>query len=81
MAKTASFGILHLGISFSVGYVLTGSVAISGAMTLIEPLLNTVAHYFFDKYWGHAPLVARLRRWGQALRVGRAAAGPASVPV
>ncbi|MCW7538370.1 DUF2061 domain-containing protein [Aquabacterium sp. A7-Y] len=68
MAKTASFGVMHLGIAFSVSYLLTGSVAISGAITVIEPLCNTVAHYFFDKYWGHPPLVARLREWREGLR-------------
>ncbi|RWA46274.1 hypothetical protein AU476_00425 [Cupriavidus sp. UYMSc13B] len=67
MAKTLTFGIMHLGIAFSVTYALTGSLAISGAITFIEPAVNTVAHYFFDRYWekrerrqartarGHAP--------------------------
>ncbi|MCM5682637.1 DUF2061 domain-containing protein [Schlegelella sp. S2-27] len=68
MAKTASFGVMHLGIAFSVSYILTGSVAISGAITLIEPLCNTVAHYFFDKYWGHPEVVARLQTWRRRLR-------------
>ncbi|AKJ32207.1 DUF2061 domain-containing protein [Caldimonas brevitalea] len=63
MAKTASFGVMHLGIAFTVSYMLTGSVAISGAITIVEPLCNTVAHYFFDKYWGHPPLVAQVRQW------------------
>ncbi|KAI3609382.1 putative membrane protein [Cupriavidus necator H850] len=47
MAKTLTFGIMHLGIAFSVTYALTGSLAI----TFIEPAVNTVAHYFFDRYW------------------------------
>ena len=51
MAKSATFGALHLVIAFSVGYALTGSFAIAGAITLIEPLVNTVAHYFFDGWW------------------------------
>ena len=51
MAKTLSFGVLHLGTSFSVTYALTGSVAVAGAVTFIEPVANTVLHYFFDKYW------------------------------
>jgi uncharacterized membrane protein len=51
MAKSACFGVLHLGIAFGVGYVLTGSVAIAGALTLVEPLVNTVAHFFFDRWW------------------------------
>lgn len=66
MAKTATFGVMHLGIAFSVSYALTGSVTIAGAITFVEPLVNTVAHYFFDKYWGHPGLVA----WWQA-RAGR----------
>lgn len=51
MAKTLSFGVMHLGIAFTVTYALTGSLAISGAVTFIEPAVNTVAHYFFDRYW------------------------------
>ncbi|MBB3008502.1 DUF2061 domain-containing protein [Cupriavidus alkaliphilus] len=51
MSKTLTFGIMHLGIAFSVTYALTGSLAVSGAVTFIEPAINTVAHYFFDRYW------------------------------
>jgi uncharacterized membrane protein len=63
MAKTVSFGILHLGTSFTVTYALTGSVTIAGAVTFIEPLANTVLHYFFDKYWDHPRAVAFRARW------------------
>ena len=58
MAKTASFGILHLCTSFGVTYALTGNVAIAGAVTFVEPLVNTVMHRFFDKYWAHPKLQA-----------------------
>lgn len=51
MAKTLSFGIMHLGIAFSVTYALTGNLAVSGAVTFVEPLVNTVAHFFFDRFW------------------------------
>ncbi|MCL4699043.1 MAG: DUF2061 domain-containing protein [Burkholderiaceae bacterium] len=66
MAKSAAFGVIHLGISFSIGWALTGSVAIAGAITLVEPVANTVAHYFFDRWWARrvqneAP--ARRGRW------------------
>lgn len=60
MAKSAAFGVLHLGIAFGVSYALTGSVAIAGAITLVEPLVNTVAHYFFDRWWGHPRALAAL---------------------
>ena len=63
MVKSASFGVLHLGIAFGVGYALTGSVAIAGAITLVEPLVNTVAHYFFDRAWGHPRVLAAWSRW------------------
>lgn len=51
MAKSAAFGVMHLVIAFGVSYALTGSVAVAGAITLLEPVLNTVAHYFFDRWW------------------------------
>lgn len=60
MAKTATFGVLHLITSFSVTYGLTGSLSIAGIVTFVEPLVNTVMHYFFDKYWDH-PVVERAR--------------------
>ena len=66
MAKSATFGALHIGIAFTVSYLLTGSVAIAGAITLVEPLANTVAHYFFDRLWGHPVLVGRWRAWRHA---------------
>lgn len=51
MAKSAAFGVMHLGIAFSVSYALSGSVAVAGAITLVEPVCNTVAHFFFDRWW------------------------------
>lgn len=66
MAKSATFGILHLVIAFSVSYLLTGSVAVAGAITLLEPLVNTVAHYFFDRWWErrHKPDATALQAVG-----------------
>ena len=60
MAKTATFGAMHLGTSFAVGYALTGSLTIAGAITFVEPAVNTVLHYFFDKAWDrhHAAIPA-----------------------
>lgn len=53
MAKSASFGVLHLGTAFGISYALTGDLAIAGAITFVEPLANTVVHYFHDKHWPH----------------------------
>lgn len=68
MAKSAAFGVLHLGIAFSVTYALTGSVSAAGAVMLVEPLVNTVAHYFFDRWWGHPALKTRFARLARGRR-------------
>ena len=70
MAKTASFGVSHLATSFGVGYLLTGSLAMAGAITLVEPLVNTVMHYFFEKGWEHP----RWQAWLQRRQARRTAA-------
>jgi uncharacterized membrane protein len=84
MAKSAVFGVIHLGISFAIGFTLTGSVAIAGAITLVEPLANTVAHYFFDRWWARRPATqaggAGVARGRLAIPpwMGRAPAGAAA---
>lgn len=79
MAKSLSFGVVHLGIAFSVTYVLTGSVTVAGAVTLVEPAVNTVAHYVFDRCWGHPALRARWHAWRCGTTAGAAAPGPMAV--
>lgn len=51
MLKTITFAILHFSVAFGVAYVLTGSIGISGAVALIEPIVNTVVFYFHEKAW------------------------------
>lgn len=51
MTKTLSFAVVHFVVAFSVGYALTGSLAVGGAIALVEPLLNTVAYFFHEKAW------------------------------
>ena len=59
MAKTAAFGVVNVCTAFGVSYALSGSVTVAGAVTLVEPVVNMVAHYFFDRGWeryfAHAP--------------------------
>ncbi|MFC5300978.1 DUF2061 domain-containing protein [Azospira restricta] len=58
MAKTATFAATHFTVAFAVGYTLTGDVAVSSALALVEPACNTVAYYFHEKAWlrfGHRP--------------------------
>lgn len=51
MTKTFSFALVHFVVAFSVGFALTGSVAIGGAMALVEPAVNTIAYFFHEKAW------------------------------
>jgi uncharacterized membrane protein len=45
---------VHFVVAFSVGFALTGSVAVGGAIALVEPALNTVAYFFHEKAWERA---------------------------
>lgn len=51
MAKTLSFAGVHFTVAFGVGYLLSGSIAVGGAIALVEPLCNTVAYFFHEKLW------------------------------
>lgn len=72
MAKTATFGVMHLVTSFSVTYGLTGSITIAGVVTFVEPTVNTIMHYFFDKYWDHPRMQAVRQTVAQVVRPGNA---------
>ncbi len=65
MTKTISFAVVHFTVAFCVGYVLSGSVLVGGAIALVEPAVNTVAYHFHEKFWSRmrsngaaAPLAA-----------------------
>ena len=51
LAKTASFAVMHFSVAFGIAWLLTGSVAVAGAIALIEPLANTVAYFFHERLW------------------------------
>ena len=55
MKKTLSFAAVHFTVAFSLGYLMTGSLLIGGALALLEPALNTVAYYWHERAW---------QRWG-----------------
>ncbi|MCG6985721.1 MAG: DUF2061 domain-containing protein [Thiocapsa sp.] len=51
MAKTFSFAILHMTVAFTVGYILSGSLLVGGAIALVEPAVNTVVYFVHEKVW------------------------------
>jgi uncharacterized membrane protein len=54
MTKTMSFAAVHFTVAFTVGYLLSGSVLVGGAIALVEPAVNTVAYHYHEKVWNHA---------------------------
>jgi len=51
MHKTLSFAIVHFTVAFLVGFLLSGSVLIGGAIALVEPIVNTIAFHYHEKLW------------------------------
>jgi len=51
MSKTVSFAAVHFSVAFGVGYVMTGSVLVGGAIALVEPFVNTIAYHIHEKVW------------------------------
>ena len=67
MIKTITFGIMHMGIAFTVAFLQTGDVVVGGAVALVEPAVNTVAYYFHEKVWRRRERAAA----GRVARDGR----------
>jgi uncharacterized membrane protein len=67
MKKTISFAVVHFTVAFSVGWLLSGSLLVGGAIALVEPAINTVAYHFHEQVWnrlqGAGP--AAMRRLAQ----------------
>lgn len=51
LLKTLTYLTIHLGVGFTVAYLLTGSVEIAGGIALIEPCVNAVAFFFHERAW------------------------------
>lgn len=67
MAKTLSFAALHFVVAFGVGWAMTGSWIVGGALALVEPACNTVAFHFHEKAWKRIEARRDLDRDRQAL--------------
>lgn len=68
LLKTATFAPVHFGAAFTVAYLLSGSVAVGGAVALIEPLCNTLAFYVHERAWARAGRRRAARRAAAAVR-------------
>ncbi len=68
MSKTFSFAAVHFSVAFAVGYLMTGSVLVGGALALVEPAINSVAYHLHEKVWRR--IEARRAAAGAALLAG-----------
>jgi uncharacterized membrane protein len=59
MTKTMSFAVVHFTVAFSVGYLMSGSLWVGGAIALVEPAVNTLAYHFHEKVWSRLDRVRR----------------------
>lgn len=55
LTKTGTFAVVHFAVAFTVAFPLTGSIAVSSALALVEPLCNTVAYFLHEKAWSWRP--------------------------
>ena len=59
MTKTISFAAVHFTVAFTVGYLMSGSLLVGGAIALVEPAINTVAYHFHERFWERLSKVER----------------------
>lgn len=67
LAKTATFAAVHFTVAFTIGYLLTGSVAIASALALVEPLANTFAYYAHERLWARVSTSPPAQRMKSAM--------------
>lgn len=51
LIKSGLIGIAHFIVAVGLAKVLTGSFVTAWAYAVIEPMVNAVAHYFFERWW------------------------------
>jgi len=51
LAKTATYGVLHIIVAFLVGWTVSGDVHIGLGIAMLEPLAQIGGFYFHEKIW------------------------------
>lgn len=65
--KTLTFGVIHLAIAVTLGWLFTGGFVLGGVLALVEPTVNTGVSHALEKW---------ARRWrGPARRRALAKSG------
>jgi len=50
-AKTATYGVLHIIVSFLVGWLVSGDIHIGLGIAMVEPLAQIFGFYLHEKSW------------------------------
>lgn len=51
LLKTSSYALMHMTISITVAYALSGNWKVALAIGLVEPCAQTVAFFFHERAW------------------------------
>lgn len=51
LAKTASYGVLHICVATAVAYALTGNIIAAISIGLIEPIVQTFVFSIHEWFW------------------------------
>lgn len=63
--KAVSFSVVHFAVGLCVAYAMTGQMAVSLGVALVEPLVNAVIHFLYEHFFsGHGEEHARFGAGG-----------------
>ncbi len=51
LAKTLTYGAMHMVVAFLVALALTGSWKLALGISLVEPVVQTFCYYLHEKAW------------------------------
>jgi len=50
-AKTATYSVLHIVVSFLVGWLISGDIHIGLGIAMVEPLAQIFGFYLHENFW------------------------------
>ena len=56
--KTGTYFIMHLSVAVLVAFAITGSWAAALTIGIIEPIFQTFAYHFHEKFWKRVPVIS-----------------------
>ncbi len=60
LKKTGSYYVMHMTVAATVAYAVTGDLAASITLSLLEPTVQAVVYFFHERAWQKAEKLAAL---------------------